>query len=232
MATNRNSLGYLISCDYGLLRDHSAFCIAEEIEEYDLHSEGFGPVKRENERLFIDIVALRRMDLNTSYVDICTIIANFVRNLPELPRAPYILCDSTGVGRGPVDYLRKQGLYPVIGITFTSGIEERRVSDLEWHVPKRNLVSATVLALQDRRLRISPEIEHARLLEEELRNYKLKISANTGNEVFEAGRESVHDDIVSAVLMCAWWAEKPRPRPARFADYPRPQHGIVGLVQR
>jgi hypothetical protein len=215
MAHNRKALGFLLSVDFGLLRDHTAFSIMEEIEEFDLRSDGFGPAIRHNERKFIDVVMLKRMPLGVGYPDITRVAANFVRELPERPRRPYILCDATGVGRAPVQFMRKEGLWPVIAVSFTSGLEERRLTSYEYHVPKKNLVSATVLALQDGRLRIAPEIEHASLLQEELRNFKLKIR-ESGSEAFEAGRESIHDDLVSAVMMGAWFADKPRPQPPRF----------------
>jgi len=212
MEVNSRSLGFIVSVDFGKLRDPTAFSVLEEVDQFRLEDSGFGDVRRLDVRKLLHVRHLQRMPLGMSYVDINRVAGNFFRALPERPRRPVLLCDATGVGRAPIDFMQRSGLRP-IAITFTSGLEEREISSTEFHVPKKNMVSAMALLMQDSRLRIAPELPHATLLEEELRNFTLKVR-DTGHEAFEAGRESIHDDLTFSVMMGAWWAERKRPVPA------------------
>jgi hypothetical protein len=213
MAHNRISTRYLIGIDYGLLRDHTAICICEQVDEYDLIDDGFSGTKRHNETKYLDCVMLRRLPLGHSYPRINEITCNIIRELPTLKGKPIILADSTGVGRGPIEYLRKSGLRPfVVAITFTNGFAPNEISSTELHIPKKDLVSATTLALQNGTLRIAADLEHGPLLQEELRNFTLKIR-ESGRQAFEAGRESVHDDITFSLMMCAFYHSRKRPAP-------------------
>jgi hypothetical protein len=50
-------------------------------------------------------------------------------------------------------------------------------------------------------------VAHAETLEMELQNFRVKITA-AANETFEAWRERDHDDLVLALALAAWHAEK------------------------
>jgi hypothetical protein len=215
MAHNTRSKGFVVSVDFGLMRDHTAIVIGEETDEFNLVADGFSDPRRENLLTYVDIGMIRRLPLQTSYPDVTRIVGNIIKELPGRPRRPVLLCDATGVGRGPISFMAKAGLRP-IALTYTSGMSVTEVSSTEWHVPKKDIVTATMVALQDCRLRIAPDLEHAALLREELMNFKLKIR-DSGHEAFEAGRESIHDDICFATFQICWWIERSKPKPAHYA---------------
>jgi hypothetical protein len=64
---------------------------------------------------------------------------------------------------------------------------------------------------QGRRLAIARELPEAAVLAKELLAFKVKITA-AGNETFESWRERDKDDLVLAVALACWWAER-RPVP-------------------
>lgn len=63
-------------------------------------------------------------------------------------------------------------------------------------------------------MRIAKGLPNVETLINELENFKVKISVS-GNESFEAWRESVHDDLVLATAMAVWQAEH-KPEAVRF----------------
>jgi hypothetical protein len=83
-----------------------------------------------------------------------------------------------------------------------------------WNVPKRDLAGVVQVALQSRRLKVAAELPDAPVLMAELANFRVKISlashdsygAGTGEE----WRENPHDDLVLAVAIALWAAQRSR----------------------
>ena len=73
----------------------------------------------------------------------------------------------------------------------------------DWHVPKRELVGASQMLLQTRRLHIARKLAEAETLTQELRNFKMKITVSA-NMQLEAWREGQHDDLVLAGALASW----------------------------
>jgi hypothetical protein len=118
-----------------------------------------------------------------------------------------LVVDATGVGRPVIDMIRGAGL-PAIGVTITGGLQENMGDGVNVTVPKRTVVSTLVACFQTERLKIAEALEAAPLLINELANFKLKVSLETGNESYEAWRESIHDDLVLCVGIATWYAER------------------------
>jgi len=57
------------------------------------------------------------------------------------------------------------------------------------------------------RLKVAAELPAARLLVEELLNFRVKINVKTAHDSYEAWREGVHDDLVLAVALACWYEE-------------------------
>ncbi len=70
-------------------------------------------------------------------------------------------------------------------------------------MPKRDLVSAGLVAYQNGRLRVG-DLRHRATLENELTNYRLKQNINTGHAAFEPLRSGQHDDLLFAVCLGVW----------------------------
>lgn len=89
---------------------------------------------------------------------------------PELENRTQLVVDATGVGRAVTDMLRAAGLNPV-RITITSGIKAVGTRGV-CKVPKQDVVSSLIVALQTNRLKISSPIKHADELRHELEEFR------------------------------------------------------------
>jgi hypothetical protein len=150
---------------------------------------------------------LRRFPLGTPYTEIVPAVAALVRSGP-LAEAP-VLVDQTGVGRAVVDMLRRE-IGWVVPVTITGGHAVTVTEERSFLVPKKELVTCLQVVMQYRRLRIARGLHEAAVLVRELQQFQVKITA-TANETFGVWREGQHDDLVLAVGLSCWWAERNPP---------------------
>lgn len=133
-----------------------------------------------------------------------------------------LVVDGTGVGDAAIELIRKQGLSPV-PIIFSGGesysekyaafgqvfkgtpSELSRIQTLkEIVVPKKDLVAAGSVLLQQKRIRLAPG-RWKEEFEKQLAGFRGRVNEKTRNIKYEALTESVHDDLVVCYLMGAWW---------------------------
>jgi hypothetical protein len=150
---------------------------------------------------------LKRFPLGTAYTDIVPAVAT-LRRTRALRDAPVVV-DQTGVGRAVVDLLC-QAIGWVVPVTITGGHAVTVTEDRSFHVPKKELVTCLQVALQSRRLCIARGLHEAAILVRELQNFQIKITA-AAHETFGVWREGQHDDLVLAVALACWWAERHPP---------------------
>lgn len=123
---------------------------------------------------------------------------------PPLKDQAELVIDATGVGRPVLDLFRASGLDPR-AITITAG--QKPTGSLRFaKVPKRDLIKVLLLALQAGTLTIAQDTPFADVLERELAELRVKITAS-GYDRYEA-RDGEHDDLVVAVAMAVWMLEK------------------------
>jgi hypothetical protein len=190
---------YIVGLDLGQQRDYTAISVIERLdgglpEGPELHVRH---LERFRDRLYPDV-------------------ADHVHGLIETPQLVgrvALAVDQTGVGPAVTDLLRRRG------IAFTSvhihGGDSVSRGGGAVRVPKRNLVYTLVAAFQTGRLKISASLDLARVLTDELLNFRLKINPQTGHDSYEHWRENQHDDLVLATALAVWLAEhskKPYPR--------------------
>jgi hypothetical protein len=118
--------------------------------------------------------------------------------------------DATGVGRVVVDMLTqrlskisngpKVHLWPV---TVTAGQHVTRNGPF-MGVPKRELIHAGVVALQEGRLKFGAEVPEREQLMEELLAYRIKINLQTGHDSYAPWREGAHDDLLFSLCLATW----------------------------
>ena len=70
-----------------------------------------------------------------------------------------------------------------------------------YHVPKRDLVTTLQVLLQSGRLKVASDLKLAKVLVDEMLNFKVKINVKTAHDSYEAWREGIHDDLVLAVAL-------------------------------
>ena len=162
---------------------------------------------------------LQRCPLGTTYPVIVYAVEGIMSRLPE---RPVLTVDATGVGRPVVDLLRARGLNP-IAVTITGG-DTATHDGRDWRVPKRDLVGGVAVGLQTGRLKIASGLPDAATLTRELLNFKVSIDPKTAHDSYSSWRESIHDDLVLAVALAVWSAE-------RFPERPRQLRALAGRVR-
>lgn len=175
--------------DLGQARDPSAFVVLE----------GDGQEVK-TQRQF-QVRHMERFPLDRPYPEYVQRTVDLMRT-PEL-RAASLVIDYTGVGRPVYDMFVAARLNP-IGILITAGTNVSHRGRI-WHVPKRDLVTAVLMLMQSRRLRVANTIPEAATLVAELLNFRIKVTL-AGNDQYEAWREGDHDDLVLSAACAAWTA--------------------------
>jgi hypothetical protein len=153
----------------------------------------------------LNLRALRRWQLGTSYPEIVRDVARLLDRLPHR-NATKLILDWTGVGRPVYDLFVQAGLEP-IGISIHGGDKVISV-DGGYRVPKRDLVGAVQSLLHRRELKFAADLPLLDVLKSELANFKVKIDPATAHDSYSAWREGLHDDTVLATACAAWYAER------------------------
>ena len=143
---------------------------------------------------------------------------------PKLKMNTDLIVDGTGVGEAAVELIRKKGYHP-IPIIFSGGESPKEhyaefgtmfngpkswgnfgsahvLKDIS--VPKKDLVDAGKVMIQQGRLRLAP----GRWNEDfgkQLNKFKGKVNERTKNIKYEAETEQDHDDLIVCFLMACWW---------------------------
>lgn len=203
---------YFVGVDLGQAHDYTAISIIERTEGrqgFDQWGHAVDVMLKEQER-FYDVVHLERLR-HQPYPVVVAHIATCLAAIPRqgkgrdrYPAAVTLVVDATGVGRPIVDLLTEAGLDPV-PISITGGDAVTR-DGAYWRVPKRDIVTATQVFQQRRRLRVAPGLKDAATLTDEMQNFKYKLTA-TAHDVYGVWREGKHDDLVLAVALPLWYAE-------------------------
>jgi hypothetical protein len=126
--------------------------------------------------------------------------------------APDLVVDYTGVGRPVVDMVRAAGLDPK-PVTITGG-DNVTIEGGAWRVPKRDLIGGAQVLMQGAKLRIARALALAPVLADELVSYRVRIDPLTAHDSYGAWRDGQHDDLVLALCLAVWWAERERRKPA------------------
>jgi hypothetical protein len=202
--------GFYIGLDLGQAADFSALVVNERAESRQIimRKKPWQPEPVDSgSRMMVRhrVRYIHRYPLGTSYPDIVASVARLMAQLPEMRDKPELWIDATGVGRAVLNIFQEARLDPV-GVAITAGAMAHRVSHSDIRIPKRELASLMQAALQTERVTIARDLAHSRTLEDELSNFRVKLAAG-GNESYE-GRSGVHDDLVLALAIAVWAAEK------------------------
>lgn len=171
------------------------------------------PIVEPFERTLAQVRFLHRFELNTDYVVMAQQTAKVVASLPVDPngaKKPVLVIDHTGVGRGVFDIFRHVRMDVIlIGVTITGGHTQSQDPDRpwEWSVPKKDLVSALQVVVQQDRLKVAPALQLAGVFTKEMQNFRIKQTASA-NVTYEAWREGDHDDLVLSVALACWATER------------------------
>lgn len=123
-----------------------------------------------------------------------------------------VVVDRSGVGRAVADMFLEAKLDCRLElVTITGGHQINRDDDGGWLVPKKDLMDTALVVMQNDRLKIVEQLDHASTLKAEMQNFRRRYSP-TGRETFAAGedwrREGQHDDLVLGQALSLWWGER------------------------
>ena len=157
------------------------------------------------------VYALRHLDrfaLGTPFTRILQEVGSLIAKLPSEENYPTLLIDQTGVGKPVVDLFRRTPMRAnITPVCITAGQQASTQEDGTRLVPKVELVSCLQVLLQGRRLRVARDLPAAQKLARELQNFRMKVTLTTGDNL-GAWRENQHDDLVLAVALACWMAER------------------------
>lgn len=214
---------YSVGLDLGQVRDHTAVAVVTPDDLYKEALELNAELRRrrypdwalvEPHDPIYEVVHLERLPLGTRYPDVVERVKALLAT-PPLQGNAELAVDATGVGAPVVDMLGHAGL-SFKSVVMTGGEREARDGDTH-RVPKRDLVAAPQVLLQGRRLKIAPDLPDAETLTDELLNFRHEVT-RSANETYGAWREGDHDDLVLAVALAVWAAQKtPYPTPNYLA---------------
>lgn len=225
--------GYYLGLDLGQSSDYSALSILEEPAWnpgglrlpglYSLAAGWASPadlapdeldalrrLEREHGRphgVPLSVRHLERFELGTPYPKVVERVGELFGSAAIADRGAVLLVDKTGVGAGVVDAFRWAGLRPV-PITIHGGSSVGKDKDGRgFRVPKRDLVSAVQVLLQNRRLKVAAALAEAEILKNELLKFRVKLDPRTAHDSYEHWREGDHDDLVLATAMACWFRQ-------------------------
>lgn len=168
-------------------------------------------IERLKSRFYI-VRGIKRFGLNTKYDEVIDYLME-ASKVPPL-NGGTLAIDYTGVGVGVVDVLvRYKPKCTIVPIMITAGTGASIRANgygsafSGFNVSKKELVSLTNMVLQSRRIRFEEGQPLAKILADELQNFKYKVTSSA-NETFESWREREHDDLVLSLSICLWAAER------------------------
>ncbi len=192
--------------DLGQSRDYSALAIVECVRTI---------TNGKDEITKLDCRYLKRWQLRTSYPQIVKDVVQLVNSLdPSLSSTggqPVLAVDKTGCGAAVVDLFKAEKINAELRPIMITGGSKVTIEDGDYRIPKRDLVAAVQVFLQNRMLKIASQLPEAVTLTNELANFKAKIS-DAGNDSYGAGadwRTGNNDDLVLSLAMALWCANKP-----------------------
>lgn len=184
---------FLIGLDLGQASDYTALSIQEQIW---------------NSKARMYEYQLRYLDRvrGMPYPEVVAKVAGMMRSKKLMgTEPPRLILDKTGVGAPVADLFRTGPIRP-IEIVITAG-QNPSVVPRGYHVPKRDLVFALLAVVQSKRFQAAESLPLAKVLVDELLNFKVKIDPRSGHDSYESWREGVHDDLVLSAAMATWFGE-------------------------
>lgn len=124
-----------------------------------------------------------------------------------------VVLDITGSGRAILDIFKRANIQPVVVRIIGAGQREEQIKPTwDWHVPKLELVGALHVAFEDDRLKMAKDLELVPALINEFREFKMRPSRIDPSDP-ETWRDTEMDDLVFAVALAAWRANRHVPMP-------------------
>jgi hypothetical protein len=210
-------MGFFIGVELGQVSEVTALAVLESqvfpvLRTEEIYSERWvdympvymgpdGKEVRQHPPVNFALRHLERIPAGVSYPGIVRKVEALHGKLKE----PRVLLDATGVGKAAVELFRRTGIYANV-FTLTAG-DQMAQDGSEYRIPKRDVISTTQVLLQTGRLKIARCLPEAPLLARELLNFRFRVTSKGSEDALD-WREGPHDDLVLALAISAWEAER------------------------
>jgi hypothetical protein len=206
---------YIVGASIGEASEPTAFSV---IEQRTVRSMGWGA-----DTEAINLRQLQRLPLSTSHTDFVRyLVRDLMPNLSKLDQAgggPTLVVDVNATGSAVADLMVKQGLSPIrVSISAAAGETQDSENWNVWRVGRPDLVGILQLAMQSRRLQAAADLELLPILATELQNFKLRPPTVRENDLASL-RDTKYADLVFAVGLGVWRAERDTPQPQSVIDH-------------
>jgi hypothetical protein len=193
---------YAIGLDIGARHDRTALAVLELRYRGD---EGHFLVRY-----------LKRLRLGILFRDVATQVKRLVEELRKEGTKDggrvdlTILTDATGGGAPVAEMITKALPSEDVRTVFITGGNTARFAGSDIFLSKGLLVSNLVALFESNRIYLSKDSKALGALVDELANFEIKVSEETGNESYSA-KTGRYDDLVTALGLASWWGEYSRP---------------------
>ena len=192
---------YFVGLDFGKLQDYSAVSIVEQRLAPSGTAHYF-------------VKHIRRFPLILRYIEVAKALKKMDQQLQGYAAAKgkeaviTWICDCTGVGEGVADILEKVmpesdivKCYITGGISPTIDFEMREV-----RLPKSQLISTLVALFDSKRINLTKRSKEIDDMLDELANFEIHVSEETGRDSYGA-KSGTHDDLLVSLALACWAAE-------------------------
>ena len=204
---------YIVGASIGEASEPTALAV---IEQRTVRSTGWGA-----DTEAMNLRQLQRLPLNTSHPDFVRyLVGKLMPGLDKLDQAggAALVVDVNATGSAVADLMVKQGLNPIrVSISAAAGEVRDSENWNAWRVGRPDLVGILQLAMQSRRLQAAADLELLPILATELQNFKLRPPTVRENDL-AALRDTKYADLVFAVGLAVWRAERDTPLPQSVND--------------
>jgi len=225
MSDSTRTAQFLVGLDLGKRQDYTALTVLAEREERERYRRTFEDRAQTEMALrwtFSEywLQHLQRWQLGTKYAKIAADVAELTRRPPFRGTDTTLVIDRGGVGEAVYEQIEDEaggGPAALVGVSITGGKSVTSAGPSHYRVPKRELVAALQVAVQNEEIRAASELELWPTLRSEMESFTAEIT-ETGHDTYEA-RQGEHDDLVLALALPVWLSEWKR---RRFDPTPRP----------
>lgn len=195
---------YFVGLDLGRKRDHSAIVVIERrLQAINTRYIDINTKWRETQH----VRYARQWTLGTPYGDVAKDVAALYQRLAPMGKT-HIIIDQTGVGDAVYEMLRSElrGIH-IEGVVITNEL-------------KRDIYAAIEVGLEQRTLKISPDLMASKALKQELLTVEIRRSGLAYK--FGAFDKDTHDDLVMALGLAAWRirsGRRPTPNGAKIVPF-------------
>ena len=194
---------YVVGVSVGVMSQPTAIAVIEQ--------ESLQKKSGNSEIQEIRLRHLERMPADANYPDLAKKLRAIEDSLKPKEQASDtdLMVDMTGTGKRIIDFLRDEDLEPT-RVVISAGHGEQRDDTGLWRISKVELVGSLQVLFQTNKFKVASGLDLVDALKDELMNFRMKAQPlNAGD--FESWREGKSDDLVFAVAIATWQAQRDIP---------------------